>query len=147
MSAQRITSECSYCGQSIERADDGAWQTIDDGSCGCSYETWDNGIRTDIWIEHEPVSDVSMSSVELRPVYSPVTVTLHEDASSGVLIAHAVGEIQAWSASRNSSEAIGRATHLAMSADGYDRADFTSERSAAHALAQYLLLERSTAMM
>lgn len=28
--------ECIYCGESVERADDGAWQGVEDGACGCT---------------------------------------------------------------------------------------------------------------
>lgn len=34
--------ECVYCGESVELAEDGAWQGVEDGACGC-MESLDKG--------------------------------------------------------------------------------------------------------
>jgi hypothetical protein len=35
--------ECVWCGQTVELAEDGAWQTVDGGSCGCSESVEQGG--------------------------------------------------------------------------------------------------------
>lgn len=51
--------ECIYCGQTVELAEDGAWQTVDAGACGCTESLEQGGSG-----EHEADAVMAIDSEE-----------------------------------------------------------------------------------